>query len=90
MTLEEARIGVKPARWDGGGDEFMLDPEHGTVYWRPAVAWRGDLLGKAWREVPWDRPLPRHGWKHEPGCDCGQCRPQGPGEASSRHARTAG
>jgi hypothetical protein len=90
LTLDEARGGDKLALWDDGEDEFMLDPGYGTVYWRPAVAWRGDLLGKTWREVAWDRPLPRHGWKHEPGCGCGRCRPQGPDEASPWHAPMVG
>ena len=90
MTLEEARAGDRPALWCDGEDEFLLDPEHETVYWRPALARRGDLLGKTWREVPWDRRVPRDGWEHEAGCSCAVCRPRGRDDLPSSQAPVIG
>jgi hypothetical protein len=74
VTLDEARAGDQPARWSGTEDEFLLDPEYGIVWWRPIGAGRGDVLGKSWRMVAKGKPIPRDGWRHEPGCPCRLCR----------------
>jgi hypothetical protein len=73
VTLQEARAGEHPAFWRGSDDEFMLEPEYGIVWWRPVGPGRGDVLGRSWRMVERGKPLPREGWRHEPGCTCPLC-----------------
>jgi hypothetical protein len=67
VTLDEARTGATVARWFGTDDEFLLDPGHGVVLWRPVAAGRMDLLRRSWRMVPEGMPVPRDGWTHDAG-----------------------